>query len=155
MLSSKDSENLETSLYARDTYWMPCCLQAFRLLCIKNRHDSVMKITALAQEHLQKSLSVNTVHRAVHKCRLKLYHSKKKSYVNMIQKHCRPLWIKAHLKWTETKWNTCSVIRWLETWNHLLQTKVKRDHLACYQPSVQKPASLMVWGALVHTELAI
>ena len=35
--------------------------------CIKNRHDSVMGITAWAQEHFQKPLPVHTVHGAIHK----------------------------------------------------------------------------------------
>ena len=80
--------------------------RVLRQLCIKKRPDSVLEITAWAQEHFQKSLSVNTAHHAIHKCRLKLYHAEKKPYVNRIQKHCRLLWTKAHLKWTETKWKT-------------------------------------------------
>ena len=77
-------------------------LRALRRQCIKNRHDSVSEITAWAQDHFQKSLSVNTVRRAFHKCKLKLYHAKK-PYLNTIQKRCRLLWTKAHLKWTEAK----------------------------------------------------
>ncbi len=37
---------------------------------------------------------------------LKLYRSKKKPYLNMIQKRRRFLWAKAHLKWTLAKWKT-------------------------------------------------
>ncbi len=48
-----------------------------------------MEITTWAQEYLQKTLSVNTIHRAIRRCRLKLYRSKKKPYLNMIQKHRR------------------------------------------------------------------
>ena len=64
-------------------------LRALKRHCIKNRHDSVTEITAWAQDHFRKSLSVNTVRRAIHKCKLKLYHAKKKPYVNTIQKHRR------------------------------------------------------------------
>ena len=45
---------------------------------IKNRYDSLLDITAWAREHLQKTLSGNTVCCAIHKCNLKLYHPKKK-----------------------------------------------------------------------------
>jgi len=45
---------------------------AFRQHGIKNRHDSVIKITAWAQGHFHKSLSVNAVRWAIHKCCLKL-----------------------------------------------------------------------------------
>ena len=41
------------------------------------------------------SLSTTTVHRSIHKCRLKLYQAKKKPYTNMIQKQHRLLWAKA------------------------------------------------------------
>ena len=37
--------------------------------------DSEMKITAWDREHFQKSLSVNKVPYAIHKCRLKLCHA--------------------------------------------------------------------------------
>ena len=121
--------------------------------CIKNRHDSVTEITAWAQDHFRKSLSVNTVHRAIHKCKLKLYHAKKKPYVNTIQKRRHLLWAKAHLNWA--KWKT---VLWSDEskfeivfGNHgrcVLRTKDVRDHPACYQGSVQKPASLMVWGCI-------
>ena len=45
-------------------------LRAIRRHCIKNRHDSVMETTAWDPEHFQKSLSGNTVHCAIHRCRL-------------------------------------------------------------------------------------
>jgi len=57
-----------------------------------------MEITVWAQEHLQKSFSVNTVHSAIHKCTLKLCHAKKRLYMNMIQNGCHLLWAKTHLK---------------------------------------------------------
>uniref|UniRef100_A0A9J8BAA2 Tc1-like transposase DDE domain-containing protein n=1 Tax=Cyprinus carpio carpio TaxID=630221 RepID=A0A9J8BAA2_CYPCA len=84
-----------------------------------------MEVTTWAQEYFQKTLSVNTIHRAIRRCRLKHYRSKKKPYLNMIQKRRHFLWAKAHLKWT-----------------------VAKDNPSCYQRSVQKPASLMVWGCM-------
>ncbi len=65
-----------------------------------------MEITTWAQEYFQKTLSVNTIHRTIRRCRLKLYRSKKKPYLNMIHKRRRFLWAKAHLKWTVAKWKT-------------------------------------------------
>ena len=70
---------------------MPIYQMALRQHCIKIRHNAVMEITAWAQEHIQKSLSVNTVHHAIHKCRLKLCHVQKKTDMTMIQTHCRRL----------------------------------------------------------------
>jgi len=46
---------------------------------------------------------VYTGYRAIHKCRLKLYHEKKKPHVNMIRKEGCLLWAEAHLKWKEEK----------------------------------------------------
>ncbi len=81
-------------------------LQALRRHCITHRHDSVFDITKWAQEYFQKPLSVNTICRAICRCQLKLYHAKRKPYVNMVQKHRRVLWAKAHLKWTVSKWKS-------------------------------------------------
>ncbi len=53
----------------------------------------------------------------------KLYHAKRKPYVNMVQKRRRVLWAKARLKW-------------------------KGDLPVCYQHSVQNPAFLMIWGCI-------
>ncbi len=59
------------------------------------------------------------------------------------------------LKWTVSKWKS---VLWSDkstfdilVGNHrrrVLQAKEERDHKVCYQRSVQKPASLMVWGCI-------
>ncbi len=81
-------------------------LRALRRHCITHRHDSVIDITKWAQEYFQKPLSVNTIRRAICRCQLKLYHVKRKAYVNMVQKPRRVLWAKAHLKWTVSNWKS-------------------------------------------------
>ncbi|KAK3513120.1 hypothetical protein QTP70_001693 [Hemibagrus guttatus] len=125
-------------------------LRALRRHCITYRDATVMEITTWAQEYFQKTLSVNTIHRAIRRCRLKLYRSKKKPYLNMIQKCRRFLWAKAHLKWTVAKWKT---VLWSDEskfevlfgklGRHVIRTKEDKDNPSCYQRSVQKPASLM------------
>ncbi len=87
--------------------------------------------------------------------KVKLYHAKRKPYVNMVQKRHRVLWAKAHLKWTVSKWKS---VLWSDeskfdilVGNHgcsVLRAKEEGDLPPCYQPSVQKPASLMVWGCI-------
>ncbi len=114
-----------------------------------------MEITTWAQEYFQKTLSVNTIHRAIRRCRQNLYRSKKKPYLNMIQKRRHFLWAKAHLKWTVAKWKT---VLWSDESKfevlfgklgcHVIRTKEDKDNPSCYQRSVQKPASLMVWGCM-------
>ncbi len=78
-------------------------LQALRQHCITHRHDSLIDITKWAQEYFQKPLSVNTIRRAICRCQLRLYHAKRKPYVNMVQKRCRVLWAKANLKWFQRR----------------------------------------------------
>ncbi len=73
----------------------------------------------------------------------------------MVQKHRRVLWAKAHLKWTVSKWKS---VLWSDeskfdilVGNHrrrVLRAKEEGDLPVCYQHSVQKPASLMVWGCI-------
>ncbi len=75
--------------------------------------------------------------------------------MNMVQKRRRVLWAKAHLKWTVSKWKS---VLWsdeskfdIPVGNHgcrVLRAKEEGDLPACYQRSVQKPASLMVWGCI-------
>uniref|UniRef100_A0A8C1C7B0 Tc1-like transposase DDE domain-containing protein n=1 Tax=Cyprinus carpio carpio TaxID=630221 RepID=A0A8C1C7B0_CYPCA len=131
-------------------------LRALRWHCITYRNATVMEITTKwAQEYFQKTMSVNTIHRAIRHCRLKLYRSKKKPYLNMIQKRRCFLWAKAHLKWTVPKWKT---VLWSDKSKfevlfgklgcHVIRTKEDKDKPSCYQRSVQKPASLMVWGCM-------
>lgn len=79
---------------------------ALRWYCIKNRHDSAVDITTWAQKHFQSPLSVNTICHCIYKCKLRLYHAKKKLYINQIQKHCHLLWAQAHSRWTEAKRKT-------------------------------------------------
>ncbi|KAK3536187.1 hypothetical protein QTP70_035034, partial [Hemibagrus guttatus] len=130
-------------------------LRALRRHCITYRNAAVMEITTWAQEYFQKTLSVNTIHRAIRRRRLKLYRSKKKPYLNMIQKRRHFLWAKAHLKWTVAKWKTvlwsdeskCEVL-FGKLGRHIIRTKEDKDNPSCYQRSVQKPASLMVWGCM-------
>uniref|UniRef100_A0A9J7Y7Q6 Tc1-like transposase DDE domain-containing protein n=1 Tax=Cyprinus carpio carpio TaxID=630221 RepID=A0A9J7Y7Q6_CYPCA len=122
---------------------------------ITYRNATVMEITTWVQEYFQKTLSVNTIHHAIHRCRLKLYKPKKKPYLNMIQKRRHFLWAKAHLKWTVAKWKT---VLWSDESKfevlfgklgcHVIRTKEDKDNPSCYQHSVQKPASLMVWGCM-------
>ncbi len=161
--SSKDSEKLEKSLCARDKAedlcWMPGVLQTLGWLCITHRHDSVIDINEWAKEYFQKPLSVNTIHRAICRCQLKLYHLKRKPYVNMVQK-CR--WVS--LGQGSFKMDCFKVVLWSDeskfdilVGNHgslVLRAKEEGDIPACYQHSVQKPASLMVWGYIRDGQLA-
>ncbi len=75
IISSKDSENLEQSLCVRvkagKTILDARDLRALRRHCITYRNATVMEITTWAQEYFQKTLSVNTIHRAIRRCRLK------------------------------------------------------------------------------------
>ncbi len=130
-------------------------LRTLRRHCITHWHDSVIDITKWAQEYFQKPLSGNTIRHAICRCQLKLYHAKRKPYVNMVQKLRCVLWAKAHLKWTVSKWKS---VLWSDeskfdilVGNHgrrVLRAKEEGDLPACYQHSVQKPASLMVWGCI-------
>ncbi|KAK3535468.1 hypothetical protein QTP70_016891 [Hemibagrus guttatus] len=137
-ISVRKGQGWKTILDARD-------LRALRRHCITYRNAAVMEITTWAQEYFQKTLSMNTIHRAICRCQLKLYRSKKKPYLNMIQKRKRFLWAKAHLKWKTVLWSDESKFEVLfgQLGCHVIRTKEDKDNPSCYQRSVQKPASLM------------
>ncbi len=75
--------------------------------------------------------------------------------MNMVQKRHCVLWAKAVLKWTVSKWKC---ILWSDEskfdildGNHgcrVLRAEEEGDLSVCYQGSVQKPASLMVWWCI-------
>ncbi len=121
--------------------------RVLRWHCITHRHDSVIDIIKWAQEYFQKPLSVKTTNRAICRCQLKLYHAKRKPYVNTVQRRHLVLWVKAHLKWIVSKWKS---VLWSDestfdilVGNHgcrVLRAKEEGDLPACHQRSVQKQA---------------
>ncbi len=103
----KDLQKLEKSLCVRDKAedlcWMPVVFGSSDDTA--SLIGMILSLTLL-KEYFQKPLSVNTIRRTICWCQLKLYHAKRKPYVNMVQKHCHVLWAKAHLKWTVSKWKS-------------------------------------------------
>jgi len=139
-------------LYAQGTQLKKSILdfQALKQQCIKNRHVSVMEITAWALKNTSRNLFLWAQFTGImHKCELKLYHAKKKPNVNMIQKHSHLFWAKTNLKWSEAEWST---VLWSDKTkfeillgNHahyILWTKEERDRPICYQCSFK---SLHLW----------
>ncbi|KAK3532983.1 hypothetical protein QTP70_006201 [Hemibagrus guttatus] len=103
-ISVRKGQGRKTILDARD-------LRALRRHCIAYRNATVMEITTWAQEYFQKTLSVNTIHRAIrHESKFEVLFGK--------------------------------------LGRHVIRTKEDKDNPSCYQHSVQKPASLMVWGCM-------
>ncbi len=133
-----------------------CGLRALRWHWNTHRHDSVINITKWAQEYFQKPLSVNTIRRAISRCQLNLYHAKSKPYVNMVQKRCRVLWAKAHLKWTVSEWKS---ILWSDESKfdilvgnhglHVLRDKEEGDLPESYQHSVNLCQHLWLYGGCI------
>ncbi len=97
-------------------------LRALRRHCINHRHDSVIDITKWAQEYFQKPLSVNKICRTMCRCQLKLYHAKRKPYVNMVQKCRRVLWAKAHLKCFKVE--KCSMVKQVQIWHSCSKSRM-------------------------------
>ncbi len=118
-------------------------LRALRRHCITHRHDSVIDITKWAPEYFQKPLSVNTIRCAICRCQLKLYHAKRKPYVNMVQKPRRVLWAKAHLKWIVSKWKSVLwseeskfdiLVSPIENICHIIKRKIRQRRPRTLQP---------------------
>ncbi len=125
-------------------------LRALRRHCITHRHDSVIDITKWAQEYFQKPLSVNTIRRAICRCQLKLSckkeaiceHGPEAPSCRVGQDSFKMDFFKVE-KWSdESKFN-------ILVGNHVrrvLRAKEDGDLPACYQHSVQKPASRWYGG---------
>ena len=114
--------------------------RALRRYCLRNRHATMMDIATWAREYFGKSLSLNTVHRCIKKCNLKLYYAKRKAFINFAQKRRRVLWARSHLRWTERQWKC---VLWSDestfqlvfgkNGRRILRAKDEKDHPDCYQ----------------------
>ncbi|KAI4880360.1 hypothetical protein NFI96_001236 [Prochilodus magdalenae] len=126
-------------------------LRALKRHCTSNRNATVKEITEWAQEYFQKALSVNTIHRAIRRCQLKLYSAKRKPFLSKLHKLRRLHWARGLLKWSVAKWKT---VLWSDEsrfevlygtlGRHVIRTREDKDNPSCYERFVQKPASLMV-----------
>jgi len=146
-IAVRKGQGRKTLLDARD-------LRALKRHCTSNRNATVKEITEWAQEYFQKALSVNTIRRAFRRCQLKLYSAKRKPFLSKLHKLSRLHWARDNLKWSEAKWKTvlCSDESRFEVLygtlgRRVIRTREDKDNPSCYQRSVQKPASLMVWAA--------
>ena len=63
-----------------------------------------MDIATWARKYFGKSLSLNTVHRCIKKCNLKLYYAKRKVFINFPQNRHRVIWARSPLRWIERQW---------------------------------------------------
>ncbi len=103
-----------------------CTLRARRQHCITHQHDSIIDITKWAQEYFQKPLSVNTIRRATCRCQLKLYHAKRKSYVNMVIEASSCPVGQGSFKIDCFKVKKCSMVRWVQVWHSCW-----KSHMPC------------------------
>ncbi len=75
-------------------------LWVLRWHCIRNCHAAVLNIATWAQEYFWKPKSFTTVCWCIKKCNLNLCYSRRKLYmaINSMQRCCRVLWARAHLR---------------------------------------------------------
>ncbi len=92
-------------------------------------------------ENLEKSLC---------RCQLKLYHSKMKPYVNMVQKRLRVLWVEAYLKIFEVE--KCSMVKRVKRvqilhscWKDTVSSGLKRRETLQCVISVQFKSQHLWW----------
>ncbi len=124
-------------------------LRALRRHCITHRHDSVIDITKWAQEYFQKPLLVNTIRRAICRCQIKSYHARIAIYEHGSEVPSCPVG-QGSFKKENSLWSDESKFDILVgNYGHrVLRAKEEGDLPACYQRSVKKSASLMVWGCI-------
>ncbi|KAI4898619.1 hypothetical protein NFI96_006397 [Prochilodus magdalenae] len=121
----------------RKTLLDACDLQALKRHCTSNRNAIVKEITEWAQEYFQKALSVNTIHRAIRRCQLKLYSAKRKPFLSKLHKLRCLHWARGLLKWSVAKWKTVLWSRFEVLYGtlgrHVILTREDKDNPSCYQ----------------------
>lgn len=84
------------------------------------------------------------------KVQIKVYHAKKNTYIDTIQQSCHLLWVWAQSKWTWKRVKLFWAIKiWSYLWHHVLWANEERAHQACYQHTVEKPASVIIWKCII------
>ncbi len=79
-------------------------LWALRWHCIRNRHAAVLNIATWTQEYFRKPMSFTTVCCCIKKCNLNICYFRRKLYINSMQRCCRVLWARAHLRLSKRQW---------------------------------------------------
>ncbi len=131
----------------RRPLWDAHGLRALRWHCFTHWHDSVIDITKWAQEYFQKQLSVNTICHAI--CRCQALSCKKEAiWEHGPEKQSCP--VGQELIWNWLFHQKCAMVRRVPIWHSCWKARAKEEGElpVCYQRSVQKPASLMVWGCI-------
>ncbi|KAI4886981.1 hypothetical protein NFI96_005215 [Prochilodus magdalenae] len=134
-ITVRKGQGRKTLLDARD-------FQALKRHCTSDRNATVKEIPEWAQEYFQKALSVNTIHRAIRRCQLKLYSAKRKPFPSKLHKLRRLHWARGLLKWSVAKWKT---VLWSDEsrfevlygtlGRHVIRTREDKDNpsWSCYQ----------------------
>lgn len=60
--------------------------------------------------------------------------------------HHPQMQVKAHLKWTEAKWENCSAVRWFEIWKEF-HFKKPSSLIVCGYISTYRSVSLHIWNS--------
>lgn len=84
------------------------------------------------------------------KCKLKLYHAKKKTYLKMIQKQPYLLQAEAQLNWIDAKWKTFQFQIFNQTFTFY---RLKRRVTICLIIRSEASAFLMVCGCITAFEI--
>ncbi len=128
-------------------------LWALRWHCIRDRHAAVLNIATWAQEYFRKLLSITTVCCCIKKCNLNICYSRRKLYINSMQRCRWILWAGAHLRCSKRQWKCVlysdeSTFQLVSGKNgfRVLSPKVQRDHPDFHYRQKQKQTSVMVWG---------
>ncbi len=111
-ISVRKGQGRKTILDARD-------LRALINPCITYRNATVMEITTWVQEYFQKTLSVNTIHCAIRRCRLKL----KKEAISKHDPEAQAFSLgQGSFKMDCGKVENCSVVRRIKIWSYFWKT---------------------------------
>ncbi len=157
--SSKDSEKLEKSLCVRDKAedlcWMPVVFGALDDTASLIDRILSFDITKWAQEYFQKPLSVNTICQCHLQMPTKFISCKKEAICEhgsdvlscpVGQGSFKMDFQSGNVFYGQTSPNLTFLLEITD--GGVLRAKEEGGLPTCYQHSVQKPASLMVWGCI-------
>lgn len=120
-----------------------------------NRHVNANDLLEWTRISLGKVVNRATIYRYVLRLKYRFYKSKKKPFISSINKRKRLSWARAHKSWTSAHWNR---ILWSDesifkivlgsNGTRVIRRREEANNPACYLRTVQKPASVCVWGCM-------
>jgi len=122
--SFRESREISMNEKPGNLCWMSVTFERFRRHCMRNHHATGLKIATWTLEHFGKPLPLNTVCHCIKKCNLNLCSTRRKLYINSMQRIAAK-WSSLSPSSSQMIQNTvgiCAEVRWIHVSTYFGET---------------------------------